>query len=68
MSSKELGKTTGKNVLSDKAPYPKFMGIDEAMKLAKKLVDQANQEHASFDSEKAAPLYYFTNYIDTQQN
>ncbi|XP_037492390.1 geranylgeranyl pyrophosphate synthase, chloroplastic-like isoform X4 [Jatropha curcas] len=67
-SSVELGKTAGKDLVSDKATYPKLLGIDEARKLAAKLVDEANQELAYFDSAKAAPLYHFANYIASRQN
>ncbi|NP_001295715.1 geranylgeranyl pyrophosphate synthase, chloroplastic-like [Jatropha curcas] len=67
-SSEELGKTAGKDLVSDKATYPKLLGIDEARKLAAKLVDEANQELAYFDSAKAAPLYHFANYIASRQN
>ncbi|KAJ4850903.1 hypothetical protein Tsubulata_009464 [Turnera subulata] len=67
-SSEELGKTAGKDLASDKATYPKLMGIDEAKKFAGKLVNQANQELADFDSLKAAPLYHLANYIASRQN
>ncbi|KAJ9172987.1 hypothetical protein P3X46_016166 [Hevea brasiliensis] len=67
-SSEELGKTAGKDLISDKATYPKLMGIDKAKKFAAKLVDQANQELAYFDAAKAAPLYHFANYIASRQN
>ncbi|XP_012077802.1 geranylgeranyl pyrophosphate synthase, chloroplastic-like [Jatropha curcas] len=67
-SSEELGKTAGKDLVSDKATYPKLLGIDEARKLAAKLVDEANQELAYFDSARAAPLYHFANYIASRQN
>nr|AZR38434.1 geranylgeranyl diphosphate synthase 1 [Euphorbia peplus] len=67
-SSEELGKTAGKDLATDKATYPKLLGIDEARKLAAKLVEQANQELAYFDAAKAAPLYHFANYIASRQN
>lgn len=67
-SSEELGKTAGKDLISDKATYPKLMGIDEAKKFAARLVDQANQELAHFDAAKAAPLYHFAHYIASRQN
>ncbi|KAJ7000437.1 geranylgeranyl pyrophosphate synthase 7, chloroplastic [Populus alba] len=67
-SSEELGKTAGKDLESDKATYPKLMGIDEAKKFAAQLVDEANQGLAFFDHVKAAPLYHFANYIATRQN
>ncbi|KAJ6926473.1 hypothetical protein NC651_010786 [Populus alba x Populus x berolinensis] len=67
-SSEELGKTAGKDLASDKATYPKLMGIDEAKKFAAQLVDEANQGLAFFDHVKAAPLYHFATYIATRQN
>ncbi|KAJ8761243.1 hypothetical protein K2173_001299 [Erythroxylum novogranatense] len=67
-SSEELGKTAGKDLATDKATYPKLMGIDKAKKFAEKLVDQANQQLASFDPAKAAPLYHFARYIASRQN
>lgn len=65
-SSEELGKTAGKDLESDKATYPKFMGIEEARKFAGKLVGQALEEIALFDASKAAPLSYWANYILTK--
>ncbi|CAN1227786.1 Geranylgeranyl pyrophosphate synthase, chloroplastic [Linum perenne] len=67
-SSEELGKTAGKDLASDKATYPKLLGLDGARKFAAKLVNEANKELASFDPVKAAPLYHFANYIATRQN
>ncbi|KAJ6738567.1 FARNESYL DIPHOSPHATE SYNTHASE [Salix koriyanagi] len=67
-SSEELGKTAGKDLASDKATYPKLMGMDEAKKFAARLVDEANQGLAFFDHVKAAPLYHLANYIASLQN
>ncbi|KAJ6368129.1 hypothetical protein OIU78_000662 [Salix suchowensis] len=67
-SSEELGKTAGKDLASDKATYPKLMGMDEAKKFAARLVDEANQGLAFFDDVKAAPLYHLANYIASLQN
>ena len=67
-SSEELGKTAGKDLVSDKATYPKLMGIDKAKKFASKLANQAVQELGYFDHARAAPLYYLADYIATRQN
>ncbi|KAB2611789.1 geranylgeranyl pyrophosphate synthase 7 [Pyrus ussuriensis x Pyrus communis] len=61
-SSVELGKTAGKDLASDKATYPKLMGIEGAKNFAARLVAQAAEELAHFDA-RAAPLYYLANYI-----
>ncbi|CAN1160841.1 Geranylgeranyl pyrophosphate synthase, chloroplastic [Linum perenne] len=67
-SSEELGKTAGKDLATDKATYPKLLGLDGARRFAGELVEKANKELAGFDPVKAAPLYYFANYIATRQN
>ncbi|KAJ0100417.1 hypothetical protein Patl1_21258 [Pistacia atlantica] len=67
-SSTELGKTAGKDLVSDKATYPKLMGIDNAKKLATELVAQAIEELAYFEDARAAPLYHLANYIASRQN
>ncbi|KAK1577954.1 hypothetical protein Q3G72_026344 [Acer saccharum] len=51
-SSKELGKTAGKDLVSDKSTYPKLMGIENAKKFAGELSSQAIQELAYFEVEK----------------
>ncbi|KAM3712648.1 hypothetical protein ACB098_01G198200 [Castanea mollissima] len=66
-SSEALGKTAGKDLASDKATYPKLMGIDKAKKFARKLANQAVQELAYFDPIRAAPLYYLADYIANRQ-
>ena len=62
-SEEELGKTTGKDLASDKATYPKLMGLEKAKKFAKELVAKAEQELSYFDAAKAASLLYLANYI-----
>nr|XP_008381504.2 geranylgeranyl pyrophosphate synthase 7, chloroplastic-like [Malus domestica] len=66
-SSEELGKTAGKDLASDKATYPKLMGIEGAKNFAAELVAQAVQELAHFDAARAAPLYYLANFIANRQ-
>ncbi|XP_048430392.1 geranylgeranyl pyrophosphate synthase 7, chloroplastic-like [Pyrus x bretschneideri] len=66
-SSEELGKTAGKDLASDKATYPKLMGIEGAKDFAAKLETQALDELAHFDAARAAPLYCFTNFVAKRQ-
>ncbi|XP_059623085.1 geranylgeranyl pyrophosphate synthase 7, chloroplastic-like [Cornus florida] len=67
-SSEELGKTAGKDLASDKATYPKLMGLDKARMFAGDLVDRAIEELGYFDAAKATPLYHLANYIAYRQN
>lgn len=67
-SSEELGKTAGKDLVTDKATYPKLMGLEKARELAGELVAKAMDELSYFDAAKAAPLYHFANYIAHRQN
>lgn len=66
-SSEELGKTAGKDLLCDKATYPKLIGVDGAKKFASELLDKALVELSYFDAEKAAPLYHLANYFANRQ-
>ncbi|KAF9626550.1 hypothetical protein IFM89_035165 [Coptis chinensis] len=56
-SSKELGKTAGKDLESDKATYPKLMGIEKAKEFANALVAKAHEELSHYNSTNTAPLY-----------
>ncbi|KAI4320288.1 hypothetical protein MLD38_033784 [Melastoma candidum] len=67
-SSAELGKTAGKDLASDKATFPKLMGIDRAQEYVRELVAKAHSELSSFDQAKAAPLKGLANYIAIRQN
>ncbi|KAH7533795.1 hypothetical protein FEM48_Zijuj04G0169700 [Ziziphus jujuba var. spinosa] len=67
-TSEELGKTAGKDLVTDKATYPKLMGVEGARKFAATLLDKALEEIAHFDTLKAAPLYYLAVYIANRQN
>ncbi|EOY03944.1 Geranylgeranyl pyrophosphate synthase 1 [Theobroma cacao] len=67
-SSEELGKTAGKDLVSNKATYPKQMGIDKAKKFASELMIQAVGELAYFDAARGAPLYHLANYIANREN
>nr|ALS54746.1 geranyl diphosphate synthase large subunit [Gentiana rigescens] len=67
-SSKELGKTAGKDLVADKVTYPKLIGIDKSREFAEKLNREAQDQLAGFDSEKAAPLIALANYIAYRDN
>ncbi|KAF9612414.1 hypothetical protein IFM89_039447 [Coptis chinensis] len=67
-SSKELGKTAGKDLVADKATYPKLLGLEKAREFAEKLYKDANDQLAEFDPEKAAPLLALAEYIAHRQN
>eukprot|EP00250_Pteridium_aquilinum_P013949 c21679_g1_i1 orf=316-1473(+) len=67
-SSDELGKTAGKDLLSDKATFPKLMGLDKALLYADDLRRKACEKLSKFDQAKAAPLLALANYIASRQN
>ncbi|MCO5578948.1 hypothetical protein L7F22_032799 [Adiantum nelumboides] len=67
-SSVELGKTAGKDLISDKATFPKLMGLDKARLYADDLNRKAREELSKFDLAKAAPLLALADYIALRQN
>ncbi|KAK1392017.1 Geranylgeranyl diphosphate synthase [Heracleum sosnowskyi] len=68
-SSEELGKTAGKDLVTDKTTYPKLMGLERAKKFATELVVQAEEELSYFGSStRVAPLYHLAKYIAYRQN
>ncbi|KAI3910389.1 hypothetical protein MKX01_034783 [Papaver californicum] len=67
-TSNELGKTAGKDLATDKATYPRLMGIQKAKEYADGLVMKAEEELSYFDKTKARPLYHLANYIAYRQN
>ncbi|GMI76702.1 geranyl(geranyl)diphosphate synthase 11, geranylgeranyl pyrophosphate synthase 1 [Hibiscus trionum] len=67
-SSAQLGKTAGKDLVSDKVTYPKLMGIAEAKKFANDLMAQSVEELACFDAARAAPLCHLAYYIANREN
>ncbi|KAJ0081753.1 hypothetical protein Patl1_10128 [Pistacia atlantica] len=46
----------GRDLLGDKATYPKMIGVDESMKYARPVVAQAIKELALFDSTKGCAI------------
>ncbi|KAL6864953.1 hypothetical protein ACP4OV_016104 [Aristida adscensionis] len=67
-TSEQLGKTAGKDLASDKATYPKLMGVDGARAYAAELVASAEAELARFDGDRAAPLRHLARFIAYRQN
>lgn len=67
-SSEELGKTAGKDLASEKATYPRLMGLKKAREFARELLAKAMEELSYSDESKAAPLYHLANYIAYRQN
>ncbi|CAA2967447.1 Hypothetical predicted protein [Olea europaea subsp. europaea] len=45
----ELGKTAGKDLVADKATYPKLLGLDQSREFAEKLNEEAKEQLAEFD-------------------
>ncbi|ERN15050.1 hypothetical protein AMTRI_Chr12g235030 [Amborella trichopoda] len=67
-STEELGKTAGKDMVSDKATYPKLMGLSQARDFAEDLLNKAKEGLAGFDPAKAAPLLGLADYIAHRTN
>ncbi|GAA0167059.1 acyltransferase [Lithospermum erythrorhizon] len=67
-SSEELGKTAGKDLVADKATYPKLLGLDKSRDYAQKLMRDALIQLDEFDQEKAAPLIALANFIAYRDN
>ncbi|KAK4416524.1 Geranylgeranyl pyrophosphate synthase, chloroplastic [Sesamum alatum] len=67
-SSEELGKTAGKDLVTDKTTYPKLLGIEKSREFAKELNREAQEQLAGFDPARAAPLIALANYIAYREN
>ena len=61
-SSDVLGKTAGKDLISDKTTYPKLLGLKESQLRAKELVKQAKDALIPWE-DKAYPLLAIADYI-----
>jgi len=66
-STEDLGKTAGKDEDTDKATYPRLLGLDGARAEAQRLVDEAKASLEPF-GEKAAPLLAIADYIIARKN
>lgn len=67
-SSEEIGKTAGKDLLSDKATYPKLMGLEKAKEFSVELLKKGKEELSCFDPTKVAPLLGIADYIAYREN
>lgn len=67
-SSGELGKTAGKDLVSDKTTYPKLLGLEKSRDLANELLRDAKSQIQCFDPLKVAPLLQLANYIAYRQH
>ncbi|KAM7512402.1 hypothetical protein LguiB_011277 [Lonicera macranthoides] len=67
-SSKELGKTAGKDVVANKTTYPKLIGIEKSREFVYKLKEEAEDHLSGFDSRKVAPLIALANYLVRQMD
>lgn len=67
-SSEELGKTAGKDLVTDKVTYPKLLGLEKAREFAVKLNNDAKIQLSEFDQVKVAPLIALADYIAYREN
>ncbi len=61
-SSEVLGKTAGKDLISDKTTYPKLLGIEESRKRAESLVNEAKEALNPW-KDSSAPLMALADFI-----
>ncbi len=61
-SSETLGKSAGKDLVSEKATYPSVIGLEESRKMAKKLTEEAHQSLKTF-AGKATILHGLADYL-----
>lgn len=66
-SLEELGNTAGKDLINEKATYPKLMGLEKAKEFADELLNRAKEELSCFCPTKAAALLGFADYVASRQ-
>lgn len=66
-TEEKLGKSVGKDLKTQKATYPSFWGINESIKQAELLVEEAKEEILYFGS-KASPLIGIADFIVNRNN
>ncbi|KAK9817110.1 hypothetical protein WJX72_009702 [[Myrmecia] bisecta] len=67
-TTEQLGKTSGKDLLSDKTTYPSLIGIEKSREVAKQLIADAKAALDVYDSAKAAPMLSLADYIGSRTN
>lgn len=68
IGSPESKETTGKDMMRDKATYPKLVGMDESKRYARELLAKAKQELAHFDPVRAIPLHHLVEFMVSFDN
>jgi geranylgeranyl diphosphate synthase type II len=61
-SSETLGKSAGKDLVSEKATYPSVIGLEESRKVAKRLTEEAHRALKPF-ARKAERLHGLADYL-----
>jgi geranylgeranyl diphosphate synthase, type II len=61
-SSETLGKSAGKDLVSEKATYPSVIGLEKSRKVAKKLTEEAHRSLKPF-ARKAERLHDLADYL-----
>ncbi|CAK0784644.1 Geranylgeranyl pyrophosphate synthase [Coccomyxa viridis] len=67
-STEVLGKTAGKDLLSDKTTYPSLLGIEKSKEVAQSLIAEAKAQLSCYEESKAAPLLSMATYIGARTN
>lgn len=66
-STEELGKTAGKDMDTDKATFPRLLGLEESRKEAERLTALAKESLVPF-GERAQPLLALADFIINRSN
>lgn len=64
----ELGKTAGKDLLSDKATYPALLGLEKSKQIAYELIAEAKKALVGYNAKDSAPLIALAEYIGARTN
>ncbi|CAM6095108.1 unnamed protein product [Calypogeia fissa] len=62
-TTEELGKPAGFDALTDKATYPKLLGLEKTKVFAEELLRKARMQISVFDQVKAAPLMAIVDFV-----
>eukprot|EP00178_Gracilaria_changii_P014334 TRINITY_DN40459_c0_g1_i1.p1 TRINITY_DN40459_c0_g1~~TRINITY_DN40459_c0_g1_i1.p1 ORF type:complete len:417 (-),score=72.40 TRINITY_DN40459_c0_g1_i1:1490-2680(-) len=66
-STEVLGKTAGKDLATDKATYPRLLGLDGSKQQARTLIQQAKKSLAPY-GERAYTLFALADFIISRNN
>ncbi|PXF40851.1 Geranylgeranyl pyrophosphate synthase, chloroplastic [Gracilariopsis chorda] len=66
-STEVLGKTAGKDLATDKATYPRLLGLDASRQHAKRLITEAKESLAPY-GERSHMLYALADFIIARNN